>query len=414
MGHHRKESSCSTPQHPSNSRSSMTTPESLSKPFLKAMVPVSAKKSYTGSDDYDSYPSAGDTFDEEILHFPTEPNIPEDKEMLQQPQVRTSAKQPLANKPSHGQKSERTYKEFPLQAKPERGHSKKPETHETDESSSYRQPRPTRSRTSHSISHNTASQDASRFEASTAQEASGQDRSSGDNLYGSQLDVKQRAGLKARLEPKDKLKARFEPQRQRAAAIPTTESTNYGTFGVNQFNNYPYHQSGMNGMLNPGMVNSGQIYDGYEPFHAQQQYSGFPPGNARVYSGAGLDYTNFSQARCYYNSNPAGQQMPTQSIPSAHSMVNTDLKDIAPETYGYYQKMLTIQENHSSATDEKTKKEHMANWDTEYWNLKGRDGIVFYEVPPEHPLRRAILLMNLDIDKKMSSWEEACAPRPLE
>ncbi|KAJ8059788.1 hypothetical protein OCU04_011420 [Sclerotinia nivalis] len=164
MGHHRKESSGSTPEHRSNSTSSMTTSESSSKPFLKAMTPVSKKESYTGFDEYDSYPSAGDTSDEEILHFPTKPNTPKDKELLQRPRVRISAKQSLANKVSHGQKPGVTYKESPLQAKPERGHYKKPETHETDESSSYRRPRPINSRTSHNISHDLAPQSSSRPE----------------------------------------------------------------------------------------------------------------------------------------------------------------------------------------------------------------------------------------------------------
>ncbi|KAJ8059787.1 hypothetical protein OCU04_011419 [Sclerotinia nivalis] len=201
---------------------------------------------------------------------------------------------------------------------------------------------------------------------------------------------------------------------QGAASIPTAESTNYGTFGVNQFNNHPYHQSSMNRMLDPWMVNSGQVYGGYGTSHAQRQYSEFSPGNSGVYSYAGPNYTNsHSQASYdYYNANPAGQQMPTQSIPSAHNIANMDLKDIAPETYGYYQKMLKYQNNYFSATDEKTKKEHKANWDVDYSELKGHDGIVFHEVPREHPLRKAILLMDPDIDIKMSSWEKACAPRP--
>ncbi|CAD6445197.1 3af98dd1-83a2-482c-8322-c5759438051b-CDS [Sclerotinia trifoliorum] len=112
--------------------------------------------------------------------------------MLQEPRVGTSAKQPLANNPTQGKDPERAYQESPLQAKPERAHSKKAEEHETDESSSYHQPRPTRSRSIHNMSHNIASQSASHFEeASTVQAASGQHRSYSYNSYRSKLDVEQ-------------------------------------------------------------------------------------------------------------------------------------------------------------------------------------------------------------------------------
>ncbi|APA12296.1 predicted protein [Sclerotinia sclerotiorum 1980 UF-70] len=213
------------------------------------MATARGKELSTGVDSFVSYPSAGDPSDDErIFLFLDETNPPKNKDILQKPRARTSAKQPLAHKPTQGKEPERTYGESPLQAKQERGHSKKTEKHETNERSSYHHRSPARSRSKHNINHNIASQSASHFEeASTAQGTSGQHRAPRDNSDRSKLDREQISRLNDRFGPHD--------QMQRAASIPMVEPTNHGTPEVNQFNN-----------------SAGQVYDGYGTCYGQPRY----------------------------------------------------------------------------------------------------------------------------------------------